>query len=210
MLLCIEMAIFAVMHTYAFSYKDYRISKAAAHYEGNHYQGGFLGWKAFMDAYNPWDIISAIGRSFRWLFVGRRTRLDDISYDQHRPDSMSLQSTRKRSDTEYGGARSTKDFASAVGIAPKRGKYQSLQDIDSTDPFADHQNLISRDTTDASPFADASLPATSIDLGDGNDRQEWDDDHLTVSDSAPRVGEVIPPTPERRSYASSSASPRPS
>ena len=199
MLLCIEMAIFAVMHIYAFSYKDYRISKATAHYEGGGYQGGFLGWKAFLDAYNPWDIISAIGRSFRWLFVGRRTRLDDISYDQHRPDSMILKNTP--TETGYVGARPKKDFTSAVGIGPKQGKYQPLQDDDSGDPFADPQGPSSQAHSYASAsregYAGVSLPSSSIDLGDGPNSRWRDEDHLMASHPAPRVGEVIPPSPEQ-------------
>jgi hypothetical protein len=87
MLLCIEMAIFAVLHVFAFSYKEYDISRnqsdqfAGAHPpSGKAYQGGRLGLKAFADAFNPWDIIKASARGFRWLFVGVRKRKQDRSY----------------------------------------------------------------------------------------------------------------------------------
>ncbi|KAF4549248.1 Organic solute transporter Ostalpha-like protein 1 [Elsinoe fawcettii] len=92
-LLCIEMAIFAIMHLFAFPWKPYAISTKAsgAGTRSNddsgasgalpiRYVGGFLGLKAIADAFNPWDIIKATGRGFRWLFVGRRNRFQDTSY----------------------------------------------------------------------------------------------------------------------------------
>lgn len=89
MLLCIEMAIFSVLHLFAFPWrKAYAAPSSKSPYApGQPYQvaptpylGGFLGWKAFADAFNPWDILKAVARGFRWLFVGRRTRKNDISY----------------------------------------------------------------------------------------------------------------------------------
>jgi hypothetical protein len=82
MLLAVEMTLFAIMHIFAFSYKPYDIrnnpSPAAKYY------GGFLGWKAILDAFNLWDIVKAAARGFRWLFVGVRHRHQDISYEEHR------------------------------------------------------------------------------------------------------------------------------
>ncbi|KAI9706857.1 MAG: hypothetical protein M1820_004636 [Bogoriella megaspora] len=92
MLLCAEMAIFAVLHVFAFPWKPYSkkhnkmmidpINAPGIGFSGNdpEYQGGFLGWRALVDAFNPWDIVKAIGRSFRWLFVGRKHRKGDSSY----------------------------------------------------------------------------------------------------------------------------------
>jgi len=84
------MAIFSVMHVFAFSWKPYDSSRtlgdpfagAGSALPGAipKYQGGKLGLKAFADAFNPWDIIKASARGFRWLFVGRRHRFDDSSY----------------------------------------------------------------------------------------------------------------------------------
>jgi len=90
-MLCIEMAIFAVMHLFAFPWKEYVIDKhnpsnplamSGAGFSGAspRYQGGFLGIKALADAFNPWDIIKASARGFRWLFVGYRKREADPSY----------------------------------------------------------------------------------------------------------------------------------
>ena len=77
-LLCIEMAIFAVLHIFAFSWRPY-VNKGASGPEMQ-YRGGFLGFKAYIDAWNPLDIIKASARGFRWLFVGSRRRFDDPSY----------------------------------------------------------------------------------------------------------------------------------
>lgn len=86
------MAFFAVMHIFAFSWKPYNL-KAIDHdpvaaatfgYGGAppKYQGGFLGVLAIVDALNPWDIIKASARGFRWLFVGIRHRHEDASYQE--------------------------------------------------------------------------------------------------------------------------------
>ena len=86
-LLTIEMAIFSVLHIFAFPWKPYSLSSTSAidapgaGYSGMpHYEGGFLGTKAFLTAANPWDIIKASARGFRWLFVGVKHRREDSSY----------------------------------------------------------------------------------------------------------------------------------
>lgn len=87
MLLCIEMALFAIFHFWSFSYRPYKLNLKNALAESNpgaspqRYVGGRLGIKAFIDSMNPWDLIKAIGRSARWLFVGARARHADASYD---------------------------------------------------------------------------------------------------------------------------------
>lgn len=78
------------MHVFAFSWKGYNISKFSDDpvnapglgFSGQppQYQGGWLGIKAYADAFNPWDILKATARGFRWLFVGRRHRFEDASY----------------------------------------------------------------------------------------------------------------------------------
>lgn len=45
------------------------------------YWGRFLGYKALFDACNPWDLVKATARGFRWLFVGRKSRTLDPSYE---------------------------------------------------------------------------------------------------------------------------------
>lgn len=90
MLLCIEMAFFAVLHLFAFSWKPYSLEHSkdpttapGSGYSGAvplKYKGGPLGLYALADAFNPWDIIKASARGFRWLFVGVKHRHNDSSY----------------------------------------------------------------------------------------------------------------------------------
>jgi hypothetical protein len=91
MLLCVEMAIFAVMHLFAFPWREYDLSKTpysdpvtapGSGFSGTapKYHGGRMGIKAYGDTFNPWDLIKATARGFRWLFVRRRHRHHDVSY----------------------------------------------------------------------------------------------------------------------------------
>lgn len=91
MLLCVEMAIFAVMHLFAFPWREYDLSKdvymdpvtaPGSGYSGSkpEYQGGWMGSKALLDTFNPWDIIKASARGARWMTVGYRHRHEDSSY----------------------------------------------------------------------------------------------------------------------------------
>lgn len=86
-LLCIEMAIFAALHILAFPYRPYRLdglhalTGPGASYSGHaRYKGGPGGVYAYAEAFNPWDIIKASARGFRWLFVGVRYRNEDLGY----------------------------------------------------------------------------------------------------------------------------------
>lgn len=102
MALCIEMAAFAVLHIFSFPWKPYLKATLAdpmnAHGSGFsganvQYVGGPFGIKAFAEAFNPWDIIKQTARGFRWLFVGRRYRHQDVSYQTKMGgDDMSLSS----------------------------------------------------------------------------------------------------------------------
>lgn len=104
LLLCIEMAIFSLLHIWAFPYKPYRTDAPRVFYPSPDitkgsptresvrlpYSGGFLGFAALFDALNIWDFVKAFGRGIRWLFCGVRHRKEDISYQQahemERPD----------------------------------------------------------------------------------------------------------------------------
>lgn len=113
MLLCIEMALFSVFHFWAFSWKPYTIgSKESAREavpgdENLPYQGGHLGLKALLDAFNFWDLIKAVGRSARWVFKGRKSRHLDESYQSNSGSEVGLEHGRKLSEitTTYGGTR---------------------------------------------------------------------------------------------------------
>ncbi|KAF2235742.1 DUF300-domain-containing protein [Viridothelium virens] len=141
MLLCAEMAIFAVLHVFAFPWKPYSkkhnklmddpINAPGLGYSGAEpeYQGGFLGWKALLDAFNPWDIIKAIGRSFRWLFVGRKHRKNDSSYEY---------AARVASQEQNGGSSSklNDDVAQQQSYAPPTTNF-SDPDSKQAPPYSD-------------------------------------------------------------------------
>jgi hypothetical protein len=80
MLLCIEMALFAIFHFFAFSYRPYVLGSKNILAETTpgeappRYVGGFLGIKAFIDSMNPWDcefpynLVSGVERELEhWL-----------------------------------------------------------------------------------------------------------------------------------------------
>lgn len=115
MLLCIEMAIFSVLHLFAFPWRPYASDATPVKYpsaSSDHLepigpkQGGPLGIMAFVDAMNPWDLVKAFARSMRWLFVGVKHREADSSYKPatfNHENDMSLQSTNSEPDTSYKG-----------------------------------------------------------------------------------------------------------
>ncbi|ERT02555.1 uncharacterized protein SPSK_00464 [Sporothrix schenckii 1099-18] len=95
LLLCFEMACFAIFHIWAFPYRPYKDGARPTFYPvadpdgsdtspkpNEHFprSGGFMGLRAIFDALNIWDVIKAFGRGIRWLFVGVRHRREDVSY----------------------------------------------------------------------------------------------------------------------------------
>ncbi|KAF2112556.1 organic solute transporter Ostalpha-domain-containing protein [Lophiotrema nucula] len=95
MLICIEMAIFSILHLFAFPWAPYDLKRTVPDSAdaAKHYVHGPA--RALLSAFNPWDIIKALARGTRWLFVGARHRQNDISY-QTKLGSVS-------SDTGYHG-----------------------------------------------------------------------------------------------------------
>ena len=94
-LLCLEMFLFSILHLWAYPWRDYDASRGAVHATAESgagdpldpataYHGGPFGWRALWDAFNLWDVAKAIGRGFRWVCVGRRKRVQDVSYDKWR------------------------------------------------------------------------------------------------------------------------------
>ncbi|KAI4132347.1 MAG: hypothetical protein LQ347_002614, partial [Umbilicaria vellea] len=139
LLLCIEMAIFSILHLFAFPWKEYDVNRsaivAAESGPGFHmdpktaYKGGHFGERALMNAFNPWDLIKAVGRGFKWFAVGRKTREQDISYKNNAQGS-GLEPDR-------------------LDPATKPRPYQPLRDDD-------QQELLAR--TQTNPFSDPSDP----------------------------------------------------
>lgn len=114
LLLCIEMALFALLHLVAFSWKPYASCSpgcsdpmsAVQHPHGPN-QGGFLGLRAFADAMNPWDLVKAFARAMRWLFVGVKRRENDPSY---KPSSARDDGSLPSADATTGHKRNTSKF----------------------------------------------------------------------------------------------------
>lgn len=150
MLLCIEMALFSVFHLWAFPWKVYDVrrsqivaSESAAGFfpdPKTAYRGGPLGSKALMDAFNPWDIIKAVSRGFKWFIVGRKTRMEDISY-KNSAHGTGLEPTRNQTTAFEAGNHS---FGGASGPSHpfvqggKPGKYQQLFEEDDSDRLLAH------------------------------------------------------------------------
>lgn len=103
LLLCFEMAVFAILHLWAFPYQPYVPGAKPTFYpvmdpstglgprENEHTapQGGPMGLMAIVDAINLWDVCKAFGRGLRWLFVGVKHRHTDVSYQvKDRNDSV--------------------------------------------------------------------------------------------------------------------------
>lgn len=101
LLLCIEMAIFAILHLFAFPWKPYQTPRHSDYpmsplkNEIGPKQGGPLGVYALVDAMNPWDMIKGFARGMRWLFCGVRKREQDSSYKINFPNEndMALEPT---------------------------------------------------------------------------------------------------------------------
>lgn len=108
LLICIEMSLFAILYFREFSWGPYILkptvgdrqqpqqSMGPDNDENLRYQGGFLGYKALLDACNPWDLVKATARCFQWLFVGRKSRKLHPSYE--------MANSTDSSDTKLSGA----------------------------------------------------------------------------------------------------------
>ncbi|KAI4104063.1 MAG: hypothetical protein L6R37_003469 [Teloschistes peruensis] len=134
LLLCVEMAIFSVFHLFAFPWQVYDIRRSAIVASESApgflpdpktaYLGGPLGSRALLDAFNPWDLIKAIGRGFRWFAVGRRKREEDISYRAYkisRPIGDDAELPRA------GGGNVMPSGPFTPGGSSKQGRYHQLQ-----------------------------------------------------------------------------------
>ena len=111
----IEMFLFSILHLWAFSWKHYAITGQGAEvtdFYGNGkviYQGGRYGLAGLVDAMNPLDLLKAIGRSARWLVVGRKNRMQDPSY-QRQQEAIGLEHPEvgvTSQGTAYHGADAT-------------------------------------------------------------------------------------------------------
>lgn len=175
MLLCIEMAIFSVFHLFAFSYRTY-IPGPHNTYKypipsglqtgplvneiADKRLGGFLGFRAFLDAANIIDIISGVARGARWVFVGRKTRHQDKSYGPKTDGSLhdvSLENT----NTEYSGSKAYE----MPRVAARPDDHANLIHDAGPDPSMSPQ---SSPVQNQGPYADVRTPAHQALWGDNN------------------------------------------
>ncbi|BDD62117.1 hypothetical protein MAP00_007108 [Monascus purpureus] len=122
LLITIEMALFSFLHLFAFAWKPYTISDSMDPYVGREvtYYGGPFGIKAIIDSFNPWDLVKATARSIRWLFVGRKKRMLDPSY-QRPDDSISLRNGQGMPSTSIPGTNVT--AYGGAGAVMSGGRY---------------------------------------------------------------------------------------
>lgn len=75
---CVEMAIFAVMHIFAYTYRDYMPEDHTKVTQR---------WKLIVDAFNCWDMLKDFYKAVKWLFVGR-TRVDQKLQDLTKAEGL--------------------------------------------------------------------------------------------------------------------------
>lgn len=156
LLLCIEMAIFSVFHLWAFPWTVYDIRRSAIVASESApgflpdpktaYGGGPFGIRALMDAFNPWDLVKAVGRGFRWFAVGRRTREQDPSYRNsvdhakgYEPSSNTDSSDPWRADTSFDSQ--PRPYMGTGGKSP--GRYRPVNG-DEDDRLLSHAQAVPR------------------------------------------------------------------
>jgi len=108
------MAAFAVLHIWAFSWQEYtpdRLARRSSNINTNIVpaaitkKGGPFGLKALAHALNPWDIVKALSRGVRWVFVGRKKRHTESLYSKDgldEFDELGIHETKSEYDSYEG------------------------------------------------------------------------------------------------------------
>ena len=222
-ILCLEMAVISIFHMFAYSSRDYGIHSklyqqelAAGDMTPPEYYGGFLGYKAIYEALNTWDLVKNISRGFKWLFVGRRKRMLDISYavsrietDETMDEDPTAYSNMKlnplNGSTTYTGAKSGSRPGKAAGYNLEEDQRPLVHGQPS--PFFDASS-----GRDHSPYNLANTESREAgDIGGANSQFDEDDDWLrgrpgpappTIHIRAPIGQETNVPYPNKRSQQS--------
>jgi hypothetical protein len=176
-MLCIEMAIFAVMHIFAFPWSPYSakqnsdpLNVQGAGFSGEvpKYKGGPFGIKALVDAFNPWDLVKASARGFRWLFVGVRHRKEDISYQN--PAKLGEENTGYLGPTYGGSGEAATELRPSDDAGHGRRRGDTVEDDDRAGLLQHSQSNPAR-MPSASPYRTYS----NEEYGPG------DDSHMDIS-----------------------------
>ncbi|TWU77307.1 hypothetical protein ED733_004767 [Metarhizium rileyi] len=133
LLLCVEMALFALLHLWAFPYAPYAVGAPRTFYPNpdankvsfaeNERQapaGGVMGFSALFDALNLWDFIKAFGRGVRWLFCGVKRRKEDVSYRLNCDGGLDLDNLP---DSKNNGSSCDRMRPTAVATSTKYDAY---------------------------------------------------------------------------------------
>lgn len=202
-MLCIEMAIFSIFHLWAFPWTVYDIKRsqivASESVPGypqdpkNVYKGGWLGSRALIDAFNPWDLVKSVGRGFKWLAVGRRTREQDSSY-KNSAHGAGLEPARTAIPLRVNASLDSNDFSTShregtrVPSGRKPPHYRPLGEEEEEE---EGDNLLSNAQSvphsgpysHSTPFA-PQKGASAIDIGTVN-LYSGHSDHLQTTHPAP-------------------------
>lgn len=199
LLLCVEMAIFSVFHLFAFPWQVYDIHRSAIVASESApgflpdpktaYLGGAFGSQALLDAFNPWDLIKAIGRGFKWFAVGRRTRENDISYQAYKisrpinPDPSDIDGTGNSRNLIPNGPFTP-------GVISKQGRYQQVRG----GPDDDDRRLLSHQQAVPLSSSENIYPRPGMRLPDERDLY----DGSSSLHSHPRSDHHTPPSNHTR------------
>ena len=151
-----------------------------------------------LDVFNPWDLIKAVGRGFRWFAVGRRRREQDISY-QTSKQGTGLEPTRNthpyrpNDNTQYEGP--TNHPYTPGGGPTKKSRYSPLSPHDDEDDV----NLLSHAQTNPQsqaqlyPRPGMRLPDQGDDLGAMGIHDERGHNPRGYGGNPDHLGAVHPP-----------------
>lgn len=137
------MAIFSIFHLWAFPWTVYDIKLSSivasesvpgyAQDPRTDYKGGWLGSRALIDAFNPWDLVKSVGRGFKWFVVGRRIREQDSSY-KNSAHANGLGSARTSLPLRTNASLDSNDFSTShwggtrITSGRKPSHYRSLEE----------------------------------------------------------------------------------
>ena len=144
-----------------------------------------MGIKALLDAFNPWDLVKAVGRAFKWLVIGRKKREQDVSYKNH------IQGTGLEPTRGSNASKGPIDH-NATFVGGKPGRYQPL-DGDDQDRILSHaQPLAGSNLKAAAPYSLRRPDAPDARYHDGDlgsmgtaGRYNEDQDHLRTMHPTP-------------------------